>query len=132
SMSGIVRFEDDGTATTLGSRNSLIAPGTRSAVDPDFVMGSVRRTRRAARFDTDDPTAANMPAIVRETGVRSTVASPIVVEGELWGGIGVGSFVPSLSPDAARRLADFTELVATAVANTQAREQLRALADEQA
>src|SRR4029077_8663020 len=71
SMSGIVRFEDDGTATTLGSRNSLIAPGTRSAVDPDFVMGSVRRTRRAARFDTDDPTAANMPAIVRETGVRS-------------------------------------------------------------
>jgi signal transduction histidine kinase len=132
SMSGIVRFEDDGTATTLATHSGPPTAGTRSPIDPDFVMGSVRRTRRAARFDTDDPTAASMPAIVRETGVRSTVASPIIVEGELWGAIGVGSLVHSLPPGAERRLADFTELVATAVANTQAREQLRALADEQA
>jgi signal transduction histidine kinase len=73
-----------------------------------------------------------MPAIVRETGVRSTVACPIVVEGELWGAIGVGSLARSLPPDTERRLADFTELVATAVANGQAREELRGLADEQA
>jgi signal transduction histidine kinase len=127
-----VRFEDDGTATTLGTRGGGPAVGTRSPVDPDFVMGSVRKTRRAARFDTDDPAVASMPAIVRETGTRSAVASPIVVEGEVWGAIGVGSLVRSLPPNTERRLADFTELVATAVANSQAREQLRALADEQA
>jgi signal transduction histidine kinase len=132
SMSVILRFEDDGTATTLGTHGDLPTAGTRGPPDPDFVIGSVRRTRRAARFDTDDPTAASMPAIVRETGIRSAVASPIVVEGELWGAIGVGSLVRSLPPGTERRLADFTDLVATAVANTQAREQLRALADEQA
>jgi signal transduction histidine kinase len=132
STSVILRFEDDGTATTLGTHSGLPTAGTRHPLDPEFVMAAVRRTRRAARFETDDPTAANMPAIVRETGVRSTVASPIVVEGELWGAVGVGSLVRSLPADTERRLGDFTELVATAVANTQAREQLRALADEQA
>jgi signal transduction histidine kinase len=140
SASVILRFEDDGTATTLGTHGDDPAVqqaqarriGTRTPLDPGFVMSSVRNTRRAARFDTDDPTAASMPAIVRETGARSFVASPIVVEGELWGAIGVGSLVRSLPPDTERRLVDFTELVATAVANSQAREQLRALADEQA
>jgi signal transduction histidine kinase len=124
STSGIVRFEDDGTATTLGTRGGGPAAGTRSPVDPDFVMGSVRRTGRAARFDTDDPTVASMPAIVREFGVRSAVASPIVVEGELWGAIGVGSLVRSLPPDTERRLADFTELVATAIANAESQSEL--------
>ena len=132
STSGIVRFEDDGTATTLGTRGGGPAAGTRSPVDPDFVMGSVRKTRRAARFDTDDPTDASMPAIVRETGTRSAVASPIVVEGEVWGAIGVGSLVRSLPPDTERRLADFTELVATAIANAESRAAVALLADEQA
>jgi signal transduction histidine kinase len=95
-------------------------------------MGSVRRTLRAARFDTDDPTAAGMPAVVREMRTRSAVASPILVEGQLWGAIGVGSLTSSLPPDTERRLADFTELIAIAVANAQAREQVRALAEEQA
>ena len=93
-------------------------------LDPDFVVASVRETRRAARFDTDDPAAADMPAIVRETGVRSAVASPIVVEGELWGAIMVGSLSRSLPHGTERRLADFTELVATAVANAQARQEV--------
>jgi signal transduction histidine kinase len=132
STSVILRFEDDGTATTLGTHSGLPAPGTRDAIDPDFVMGSIRSTGRAARFETDDPTAANMPAIVRETGVRSAVASPIVVEGELWGAIGVGSLVRSLPPGTERRLDDFTELAASAIANAESREALARLADEQA
>ena len=37
-----------------------------------------------------------------------------------------------LPPDVEDRLAAFTELVATAISNTQAREDLRRLADEQA
>jgi GAF domain-containing protein len=132
SVSGILRFEDDGTATTLGIHGDLPTGGERRPVDPDFIMGSVRSTRRAARFDTDDPTAASMPAIVRESGIRSAVASPIVVEGELWGAIGVGSLVGSLPPGTERRLADFTALVATAIANRDARDQVGRLFDEQA
>ena len=50
--------------------------------------------------------------------MRSAVASPITVEGRLWGAIAVLS--PRREPlpeNTEARLADFTELVATAIAN---------------
>src|SRR4029453_19355345 len=90
-------------------------------LDPNFVVGAVRRTGRAARFDTDDPAAAPMPAVARAMGIRSFVASPIVVGSRR-----------SLPRESGARLGDFTDLVATAVANTQARQEVTALADEQA
>jgi signal transduction histidine kinase len=130
-ISAIVRFEDNWTVVTVGARGGPNAAGARAELDPDFVVASVRETRRAARFDTDDPAAADMPAIVRETGVRSAVATPIVVEGELWGAIVAGSR-RSLPQETEARLGDFTDLVATAVANTQARQEVTVLADEQA
>ena len=129
--SAILRFEDDGTVVTVGTYGGTYPTGSRSELDPHFVVGSVRATRRAARFDTDDPAAAGMPTIVRDWGMRSAVASPIVVEGDLWGAIVVASR-RSLPQESEARLGDFTDLVATAVANTQARQEVTALADEQA
>jgi GAF domain-containing protein len=130
--STILRYEGATTATVLASRVGPNVAGTRTELDPRLVGGAVRATGRAARFDTDDPTAPDMPDLVRAHGIRSAVASPIVVEGELWGVIAVGSFDRRLPAGIERRLTAFTELVATAVANTQARAQVRALADEQA
>src|SRR6185503_7940991 len=72
------------------------------------------------------------PEIVRALGVRSGLASPVVVEGERWGAITVASLDRRLQDSTERRLAAFTELIATAVSNTQARTQVRTLADEQA
>jgi GAF domain-containing protein len=60
------------------------------------------------------------------------VASPIVVEGKLWGAITAASAGGTLPSTAERRLTEFTELVATAVANTQSRENVTSLAEEQA
>jgi GAF domain-containing protein len=61
------------------------------------------------------------------------VGAPISVEGRLWGVIVVGSTSEAFLPaDAEARLAGFAELVATAVANTQARVELRGFAEEQA
>ena len=90
----------------------------------------VRETGRPARVDryTDDAGAA-----AREVGVRSSVGVPITVEGELWGLIAVVSTGEEPPPRGTEeRLSGFTELVATAIANAQAREELRAMADEQA
>jgi PAS domain S-box-containing protein len=128
----IVRFEADGTATVLGGHRARRRPGTRFTPDPDYVIATVRATGRAARFDTGDPTADGMPEPVRAEGIRSGLASPIVVDGELWGSITVASLHRSLPAPTEDRLADFTGLVATAVSNAQAREELRGLADEQA
>jgi signal transduction histidine kinase len=131
-VSAIVRFEDDGTVTVLGDVGGPHEPGARVTLDPGYVVHTVRETSRSARFDTDDPPAADTDTLVRKLGVRSAVASPIVVEGELWGAITAASLHRPLSPIAERRLTEFTELVATAIANSQAREEVTMLAEEQA
>jgi GAF domain-containing protein len=131
-VSAILRFEGDRTVTVLGDVGGPHAPGARVTLDPGYVVDAVRETSRSARFDTEDTRAAEEGSLVRMLGVRSAVASPIVVEGELWGAVTVASLHRSLSPTAERRLTDFTELIATAVANAQAREEVTALAEEQA
>jgi PAS domain S-box-containing protein len=131
-LSAIVRFEADGMATLMGTHRARRTPGERIELDPDHVLAAVRDTGRTARFDTGDPAAADLPEPVRSEGVRSGVASPIVVDDALWGAITVASFERSLPSATERRLTDFTELLATAIARTQAREQVTALANEQA
>ena len=130
--SAVLRFDADGTVTVMGTHAVGHPVGARLEPDPDYVVCEVQRTGRAARFDTDDPAASGMPEFVRAERVRSGLASPIVVEGELWGAITTGSRERPLAAGTERRLADFTELVATAIANAHARQQVTALADEQA
>jgi signal transduction histidine kinase len=135
--SALLRFEADGTATLMGNRSQRAAGssrhphrpapvGARLELDPDGVLAEVHRTGRTARFDTDDPAAPGMPEVIRTERIRSTLASPIVVEGELWGAITTGSRERPLAAGIERRLADFTELVATAISNLQARAELAA------
>jgi PAS domain S-box-containing protein len=131
--SAVIRFETDGTVTLMGTRAARRHPvGARLKLDPRYVIAAVHRTGRAARFDTDDPTAPDMSEVVREERVRSALASPIVVEGALWGAITTASRERPLPVGMELRLANFTELVATAIANSESRARLRQLADEQA
>jgi len=67
-----------------------------------------------------------MPGVVRAERVRSALASPIVVAGELWGAITTVSRERAFAAGMERRLADFTELVATAISSLQARAELAA------
>jgi signal transduction histidine kinase len=88
----------------------------------------VWRTGRPAQVDEDAWSSVSDPVAdrLRELGIRSEVASPIMVEGRLWGVVSAwtrrGPF-PSGTTD---RLADFTELVATAVGNAESRAELAA------
>jgi signal transduction histidine kinase len=130
--SAVMRFETDGSLTVLGGHHARRMLGERFAPDPDYVLAAVRDTGRAARFDTDDPEAPGMPEPVRSEGIRSGLATPIAVDGVPWGLITVASLGVPLPPGTDGRLANFTELIATAIANSQAHEQLAQLADEQA
>src|SRR4029077_294296 len=58
-------------------------------------------------------------------GAVSTVSSPIMVEGHLWGAVLV-SRKDALPADTEERLDKFTELVATAVANAEGKSELAA------
>jgi signal transduction histidine kinase len=124
--SAVVRFETDGTVTVMGDHATLHPVGERVELDPNSVVAEVQRTGRAARFDTDDPAAPGMPRAIRAERVRSALASPIVVAGELWGAITTVSRERAFAAGMERRLADFTELVATAISSLHARAELAA------
>jgi signal transduction histidine kinase len=63
---------------------------------------------------------------VREAGIKSAVGSPIVVKGQLWGVVAAASTEGPMPPDTEARLASFTELVATAIANAESSAKLAA------
>jgi GAF domain-containing protein len=130
-ISAVVRFEGDGTVTVMGVHGGPHSTGTRAHLDPDYVVAAVYRTGQSASFDSGDCTRES-PAIARDWGVRSALATPVIVEGQLWGAITIASLEHALVAGTERRLADFSELFATAIANAESRRTLAQLADEQA
>ncbi|GGM16818.1 GAF domain-containing sensor histidine kinase [Dactylosporangium sucinum] len=124
----IVRYEADGTGTVValwGWPGALLPAGTRISLDGDSVSAAVRRTGRAARKDSYARPAGPLAEFLLERGIRSAVGAPIYVEGRLWGVVTASVLRDETLPrDAELRLADYTELVATAIANAQARTDL--------
>jgi signal transduction histidine kinase len=128
----MIRYEPDGTATLLaneGTTGPHVQVGDRwESYPPAGLTATVRRTGRAARVDDYRDVPGGEPYL-RE-GLRSAVALPIHVDGRLWGAIAVGSGQGPLSPDTEQRMTEFTDLVATAVANAQNRAALETSRDD--
>ena len=119
----MIRYELDGTATLLaneGTTGPHVRVGERwEDYPPTGLTATVQRTGQAARVNDYRELAGGEP-FVRE-GLRSAVAMPVHVDGRLWGLIALGSGDGPLPPDTEQRMTDFTDLVATAVANAQGR-----------
>ena len=93
----------------------------------------IRETGRPARVDRIADAHGEAQEAAREMGFHSSVGAPLTVEGRLWGALAVASKSEQPLPrDTEQRLAEFAELFATAIANSEAREQLERLAEEQA
>ncbi|HEV2901978.1 MAG TPA: CHASE3 domain-containing protein [Gaiellaceae bacterium] len=126
----VLRYEPDGTATVVGgwSVPGLHIPiGTRPTVEGEGVAVSVLRTGRPARTDRFEGPPGSVSACFRQLGVHSGVGSPIVVERRLWGVAIAASSQPEPLPVGSEdRVADFTELLATAIANAESRAELAA------
>jgi signal transduction histidine kinase len=124
----MIRYEFDGTATLLaneGADGPHVRVGERwEGYPPNGLTATVRQTGRTARVDTyrDVPGGEHY----LQEGLVSGVGVPIFVHGRLWGMIAVGSGSGSLPADAEERMADFTELIATSVANAQSLAELMA------
>jgi signal transduction histidine kinase len=132
----ICRYEPGKYATVVGIWGETRDPfpvGTRLTLDGDSVAAWVYRTQQPVRLDPGDYQHGSGSMSTVLEGVRSAVGSPVVVNGRLWGAVGAAaSREEALPAEAESRIAQFTELVATAIANVQAREEVRHLADEQA
>ncbi|WP_405849319.1 PAS domain S-box protein [Streptomyces sp. NBC_01518] len=97
----VLRYGADGAATVLGSARGPAAEAETAAAE-------VARTASPAR-------------------VGRSVGVPIVVDDRLWGAVvAAAAGSEPLPPGTESRLADFTELVATALANADSRDQLTA------
>jgi signal transduction histidine kinase len=128
----MIRYEPDGSATLVaneGTGGPHVRVGERwEAYPPTGLTATVRKTGRAARVDDYRDVPGGEPYL-RE-GLRSAVAMPIHVDGRLWGTIAVGSGEGPLPAATEQRMTEFTDLVATAIANAQHRAALEASRDE--
>ena len=121
----IFRYEDDWTATVVADRGDRDVPspiGTRMSLEGESATALVRRTGRAARVDDFSSATGPLAEYTRDAGIGSTVGSPIVVDGRLWGAMIAATRTDEPMPaDTESRIEQFTELVATAISNMQAR-----------
>jgi signal transduction histidine kinase len=87
----------------------------------------VLETGCSARIDNYADATGPLADDVRQHGVHTAVGTPIIVEGRLWGLMAAASSQEQpLPPDTEARLASFTALVATAIANAESRAALAA------
>jgi PAS domain S-box-containing protein len=125
----IVRLEADGSVTIVadgGIANPAAASGSRVALEPGWVLTATLQTGRRARKDDYGVGSGRVPGLLRDLGVQSAVAVPIVVEGALWGAIVIGTLRELFPHDTEQRLDAFTELAATAISNAESRSELAA------
>jgi signal transduction histidine kinase len=131
------RYESGATLTSVARSGALadqLPVGSRHTLGGNNLGTIVFETGRPARLDRyTDASSGPLGAAFREGGFRSAVGTPITVEGRLWGVMIVGSALEERMPaDSEERLAQFTELLATSVANADSRAELARLAEEQA
>jgi signal transduction histidine kinase len=126
-IAGMGRYQPDGTLAVVASwgRAGPVFPvRTQYSLGGRDIGTIVFETGLPARVEVD---AADAPTGgAGEMDFRSSVGTPIVVDGRLWGLMGAGSSLEPLPLDTEARLAEFTELLATAVANAESRAALAA------
>jgi signal transduction histidine kinase len=125
----LVRFDPDGLVTvvaTCGHETDVLGVGVRwhpSAASPSLAEVL---SGRPTRVDAYHPTGSWLDSIVGAEGMVAWVASPIVLMGRPWGAFAAVSRQRPLPAGAEERLADFSELVGTAIANAESRAELMA------
>jgi signal transduction histidine kinase len=136
SYATMARYDPDAARTIVAAWSSTgpaFPVGTTAMLGGRNVATLVFQTGQAARIDDYYADASGPIAeAVRGAGFSAAVGVPVIVEGGLWGFMVVDSRVEPLPAGTEARLAGFTELAATAIANAQARVELRGFAEEQA
>jgi PAS domain S-box-containing protein len=129
----LVRYDEDGMATVVSTWDppgdaalaGAVPVGTRMPVGGMNIVSLVAETEKPARIDDYGNATGAIAAYGRRLGFRSAVGGPIVVAGRLWGAMVVSSRRPEPMPAGTEAwIGEFAELIATAVANIQARSDL--------
>lgn len=129
-IAALWRYESDGTATLVGAwsrTGSHLPVGSRLPITGHNMAAAVRETGGPVRIDSYSDADGELASTMRDLGVRSSIGSPVLVEGRLWGVMtGASLSSDSLAAGTETRLVEFTELAGTAVANAESRAELTA------
>jgi signal transduction histidine kinase len=128
-VAAVQQYESDETTTVVAAwsdRPHRFQPGTRWPYHPSGLAAQVRRAGRPGRVVDYSHRRGAFAVTAREVGLHSVAAAPIIVNGSVWGLATIASTEGPLPTLAEERLAEFTELLATAIANTQSRTELSA------
>jgi len=121
------RFEPDGATKVAAAWGNTLPIGTRVGFGGRNVNTQVFETGRPSRVDNYDDASGAAAEGARTLGIRASVGVPVSVEGRLWGVMFVASTREEPLPaDTEARLAGFTELIGTAIANAEAQAALTA------
>ncbi|HEX3806654.1 MAG TPA: DUF4118 domain-containing protein [Gaiellaceae bacterium] len=119
------RYEPDRAVTAVAGwdkRGFRLAEFARVELGGNNISTLVAETGGAVRMDSYAQASGPMAQVDEMRGVRAAVGAPIVVEGRLWGVmIACSVHERPLPADTEQRLARFTELLATAIANAESR-----------
>jgi signal transduction histidine kinase len=132
----VMKFDRDlpGVFVAGVSKSIDVPVGSRLEFQDGMASAEVFRTGQSARVEAMDWSTreGRHGAEGQRLGVVSAVASPIVVQGRVWGVIALSSSDRVLPLDTEERLEKFTELIESAIANAESREALERIAEEQA
>jgi len=135
-MARMERYEADGTVIGVAGWGRLrdeLAVGTQFTLEGVSIAAQVRQTGGPVRVHSFARATGPIAREAQQLGIRSSVGCPIVVAGRLWGVIAASSKREAPFPkDTESQIADFTDLVATAIANAESRAELDQLVDQQA
>ena len=127
----VMHYDGARTATVVGAWSVHGEPrfpvGATLDLDGDTVVAKVVRSGVAQRVERYEQASGTLAATVRSFGYRAAVAAPVSVGGRLWGALAAATTSDDALPEGLeRRLCDFAELVAQALANADAYEKLAA------
>jgi signal transduction histidine kinase len=124
------RYEADRTVTGVARwsrQHDQLAVGTQIPLEGVSIAALVQQTGRPVRVDSFADAPGPIAREARKLGIRSSVGCPIVVAGRVWGVIAASSKREEPFPaETESQIGDFTELVATAIANAESRAELAA------
>jgi PAS domain S-box-containing protein len=123
----LARYEGDELTVLAQRGHPHVHVGDRFPIGGTNATSTVLRTGRPARVDDAGEWSGWIGDAARRAGVRSVVAAPLVVDGRTWGML-AATWTDSGPPPAntEERMAGFAELLDTAIANADSRDQLTA------
>jgi signal transduction histidine kinase len=131
----MLRYETDHRATVVASsrETDLFRVGSTHDLGGDNVTSIVQQTGEATRIDDPHELSGPIGEIAGSLRIRSVVGTPVVVQDRLWGVmVAATTRNEPLAADTETRFGQFTDLMATAIANAEARAEVTRLADQQA